>query len=259
MISSDIVEDEFFISLNGVGRIMWFGLIARCADDQGRMQDNSTLIKSQVFPADDIDHMEVEAQLIEYEKCGKIFRYKDGNKKLIQILNWWKYQTPSWAGKSRYAPPQGWTDREKYHGSNGAGIITNNWVMKGGFPGDTIPVTNQDTNPVTNPVTKHIDDVNVNVNGEDKVAAAATVFSYYQSNIGPLNKHLSDVIGEAIDRYPVEWIIKAIDLAVEANARKWAYISAILQRWEVDGFDAGKRNGKTKETMDPRNNPVEDY
>jgi hypothetical protein len=69
---------------------------------------------------------------------------------------------------------------------------------------------------------------------------------------------MADVLGEAIDKYHPEWIIKAIDLAVEAGVRKWAYISAILERWEVEGFDGGKRNGK-KDYIDPRNNPVEDY
>ncbi len=52
MISSDMFEDENFITFDDVTRLVWVGLIAKCADDQGRLQDNVLLIKSQLFPAD---------------------------------------------------------------------------------------------------------------------------------------------------------------------------------------------------------------
>lgn len=148
MIASDIFEDEFYIGLDLFERNLWIGLIAKCADDQGRIQDNAILIKSQVFPADDFTSAMVESALICYSDSGRILRYTAGGKRMIQILNWWKYQTPQWAGKSRYPAPPGWTDREKYH-APGNKIENHNWNHPGGFT-VTKPLSKQVTNPLSN-------------------------------------------------------------------------------------------------------------
>ena len=51
---------------------------------------------------------------------------------MIQIVNWWKHQTPSWASPSNYPAPDGWVDREKYHAA-GNKVATTNWDTQGGF------------------------------------------------------------------------------------------------------------------------------
>lgn len=154
MIASDIFEDDFFISLDTFARLLWIGLIVRCADDQGRLQDNAILIKSQIFPADNIDPKIIESLLEAYHQVGKAYRYVADGKKLIQIVNWWKYQTPVWANKSKYPAPANWIDREKYHAGEKK-IVTRNWDLPGGFAKHV-------TNPVTNPVTNGLNEVNVN-------------------------------------------------------------------------------------------------
>jgi DnaD/phage-associated family protein len=78
-------------------------------------------------------------------------------------------------------------------------------------------------------------------NKEEEETETAAVFRHYSENIGILTPHISDQINSAINSYPAAWIMRAVDLAVEANARRWAYISAILKRWEADGFDDGKK------------------
>jgi len=132
MISSEIWEDDYFIELSLLERMIWIGLLTCSADDQGRMQDNARLIHSQLFPVDDLDDALIEKALEKFASAGKIVRYKSEGKKLIQITNWWRYQSPRWCGKSKYKPPEGWIDRERYHGT-GNTIFESNWSDPGGF------------------------------------------------------------------------------------------------------------------------------
>lgn len=132
MISSDIWRDEFIGEQSIFGRLLWVGMIVTVADDQGRMPDNPKLIRSDVFPMDDISLTDIEECLTTFAKANKVLRYEAGGKKLIQILNWWEYQTPSWASASKFEPPKGWVDREKYH-SVGNKIVTKDWDKPGGF------------------------------------------------------------------------------------------------------------------------------
>lgn len=141
MITSDTWEDDFITSLSVFERLVWIGLITGCADDQGRLQDSASLIRSKIFPVDDIPIKDIEKALNSFDLARKIERYIAGTKKLIQIINWWKHQKPRWAGKSNYPPPAGWIDRVRYH-SAGNEIIELNWKSCGGYiPGYIAPNT----------------------------------------------------------------------------------------------------------------------
>jgi len=156
MISSEIWEDDYFIELSLLERMIWIGLLTCSADDQGRLQDNKRLIHSQLFPVDDMDDNLIEQALRKFAVSGKITRYITDNKRVIQINNWWKYQTPRWCGKSKYSPPKGWIDRYRFHGL-GNEIIELNWKGQGGYI-------------ATNTIGNTINDVNGDVNddGEDE-------------------------------------------------------------------------------------------
>lgn len=132
MINSDLFSDDVFMELDDLTRLVWIGLIVMSADDQGRLQDNELLIKSQIFPMDNKTPAKVKASLDTLERNNMIYRYQKGDKKLIQIVNWWKHQTPSWASASAYPAPDNWVDREKYH-SIGNKVVTTNWEASGGF------------------------------------------------------------------------------------------------------------------------------
>ncbi|MEM9953536.1 MAG: DnaD domain protein [Chloroflexota bacterium] len=62
-----------------------------------------------------------------------------------------------------------------------------------------------------------------------------TVFSLYEENIGVLTPIIADHLKEAEDDFSYEWIVDAITLAIENNARSWRYIRAILDRWQQEG------------------------
>lgn len=132
MINSDLFSDDVFMELDDLTRLVWIGLIVMSADDQGRLQDNELLIKSQIFPMDNKAPVKVKASLDILERHSMIHRYQKGEKNLIQIVNWWKHQTPSWASPSNYPAPDNWVDREKYHAAESK-IVTTNWDKSGGF------------------------------------------------------------------------------------------------------------------------------
>jgi hypothetical protein len=132
MLSSHIWEDEFFTNLCIFDRLLWIGLISACADDQGRMIDNPGLIRSKIFPVDDISIEDINNGLNRFVESGRIVRYIANNKKAIQLTNWWKHQNPRWATRSLLPTPDGWADRERYH-AKGNEIISTNWNYSGGF------------------------------------------------------------------------------------------------------------------------------
>lgn len=111
MISSATWEDEFIGNLTFFQRCLWIGLFSTCADDQGRLIDNAVVIRSRLFPYDDIPANDIEDGLTIYEKAGKLLRYKVKGKQYIQLLKWWENQKPQWAARSKYPSPEGWTDR----------------------------------------------------------------------------------------------------------------------------------------------------
>ena len=63
------------------------------------------------------------------------------------------------------------------------------------------------------------------------------IYSLYEQNIGILTPIMSEKLTEAEDKYPAEWIKEAVGIAVEQNRRSWAYVSRILERWDMEGRD----------------------
>jgi DNA replication protein len=61
------------------------------------------------------------------------------------------------------------------------------------------------------------------------------IFGLYEQNIGLIQPLLADELLDAERTYPGEWIVDAFRIAVDNNARNWAYVRAILQRWEREG------------------------
>ncbi len=111
MIDSAIFADEWFGALNNYERLLWIGLFATCADDQGRLLDNPALLRAALFPYEDVPLESVERALAAFAEAGKIVRYQASRSRLIQIVRWWENQRPRWAQASKWAPPPGWTDR----------------------------------------------------------------------------------------------------------------------------------------------------
>ena len=134
LIYQDFFEDDYFGTVEIGMRLFWLGLITAASDDQGRILDNSSLIRAKVFMYDgDVTDDQINKWLGKLYLDGKIIRYVVNNKHLIQIAKWWDYQKPSWASESKYLAPPNWIDRVRCH-VTGKKIKLLNWDMDGGIP-----------------------------------------------------------------------------------------------------------------------------
>ena len=132
-IDPQILRDDWYISLGREARLFWLSLIL-AADDQGRFSANPALLRSQIYPADDIS-LEAVKDLME-QVGSRLCHYTVAGVTYGQILNWWKYQRrAAWMAPSRYPAPGGWTDRYRYHGPKRELIKSDSWddAGSGGF------------------------------------------------------------------------------------------------------------------------------
>jgi DnaD/phage-associated family protein len=79
-----------------------------------------------------------------------------------------------------------------------------------------------------------------------------SIFRLYEQNIGPLTPMLAEMLKEAEQLYPPDWIEDAIRIAVENNKRSWRYTEAILRRWQEKGRDERKAPDRRDTEKDRR-------
>jgi hypothetical protein len=119
------LHDEWYIAQTPQVRLFWLSLLL-AVDDQGRFAANPALVRSQLFPADDLSLAEVEALLQAVD--GKVLFYEANGNRYGQLANWWKYQSHAvWMGPSRFPPPDGWADRYRYHAKGNKIVQSSNW------------------------------------------------------------------------------------------------------------------------------------
>jgi hypothetical protein len=135
MITGNLFEDPFIGQLSSIERLLWIGLITAVADDQGRMLDHADLLRAKIFPFDlaEVSAAQVENGLVKLAQAKRITRYAaaDGTH-LIQIIKWWRHQTPAWAAPSLYPAPAEWQDRVKFHAGGGK-VVMFEWDGCGGY------------------------------------------------------------------------------------------------------------------------------
>jgi DnaD/phage-associated family protein len=75
-----------------------------------------------------------------------------------------------------------------------------------------------------------------------------SIYHLYEQNIGPMTPLLADILQDAEDTYPAEWIEEAFRIAVEKNVRNWRYVEAILRRWHERGYDGRETRRDTEKS-----------
>ena len=259
MMYQDFFEDDYFGQIDHTGQILWIGLIVAMADDQGRLIDNTDAINSKVFFFSHIDSEELHSYLDSFRIANKIVRYNKDGRGLIQIVNWWKYQTPSWASPSNYPPPDGWVDRVKCHipgnqrkKKQGGNILNINWGEKGGFPDKLHSYLPKAINDVNDDVN---DDDNINDDSDDKLSDQNDLFSQcqriYESKKGRL---ISDPQGfvQMINNFKandvtVEDYAAAID-AMDADPNYTGNRPTSYEKWAI-GYATKRKNPVTAKTI----------
>jgi DnaD/phage-associated family protein len=75
----------------------------------------------------------------------------------------------------------------------------------------------------------------------------SNIFRLYEENVGILTPMIADMLRDAEQIYPLDWIEDAVQIAVSKNIRNWRYIEAILRRWQEKGRD---NNNKQDDVVD---------
>ncbi|MBA7703454.1 hypothetical protein ES703_112240 [subsurface metagenome] len=110
-------------------------------------------------------------------------------------------------------------------------------------------VTENPLHPLTTPTTVKEGEVEAEVecNGKKLVtrngksvtpeAVLSEIAKSHLENFGIITPILSEKFKDFVENYrgPVEWIKDAFAEAVTHNVRKWAYVEAILDRWQQEG------------------------
>jgi DnaD/phage-associated family protein len=79
-------------------------------------------------------------------------------------------------------------------------------------------------------------------------AQRPNIYVLYEQNIGLLQPLLAEELEEAEELYPPEWIEEAFRIAAASNARNWAYVRAILERWAREGRTGRGRGERRRDT-----------
>ncbi|MBA7617649.1 hypothetical protein ES703_24965 [subsurface metagenome] len=71
----------------------------------------------------------------------------------------------------------------------------------------------------------------------------AKISSLYEDNIGRLTPTIAERLKDTVGEYEEGWFEEALKEAVSLEHRNLKYISAILERWKVEGFKTPKQKG----------------
>lgn len=144
LIDPGILQNEKFGMLPPMARLLLMGLVIS-ADDQGRGKAHPALLRSLIFPYDDVLLTDIADWLALVETNGTIRLYTIGEKEYYQLLNWWQYQAHQYARPSEFPRAPGWHDRVRYTLTKGV-IVTCNWTLNSGQL--TTNTCDEDGNPL---------------------------------------------------------------------------------------------------------------
>lgn len=225
-------------------RLLWVMLpLGLCRD--GRGMDNPAWIKAKIMPLrTDVTLSDIEGAMVWFDGAGMIERYVVDGRSYFQVTNWQKYQgATSKEAESPY-PPASVSKPERGANNFSGGASPELVKSLSGTDTTTDTTTNADTDTTTD------------TDGGSRSGDFAEVVKAYENNIGGITPKVSELIGDAVDTYPFDWIIDAIGIAVKNNSLKWGYVEGVLKNWKKHGRGySPKVNGRNghhpiNQTMD---------
>jgi hypothetical protein len=204
-------------------------------------------MRARIFP---LDNDVTDEQILDSLKKlnGSIHRYttSDG-KKLIQIVKWWSYQTPSWAAASKFEAPIGWVDRIKVH-VVGNSVRIEGWDTPGGFIGSRIH------RPIVESEVKSDDDGEIESEGDNQPQYCANPKTGEYEQKEPYHYEpadelfCDDIFLQVTGFYPAiesaALVRKTILLIAEKNHTKdKAKIAGILRPFYLDWIGRKNKHG----------------
>lgn len=206
MINNKIVLDKKVHDLSSDTSRLAFTWAITFADCEGRIPGDPTILRSTIFPRrTDITDEQMQLYIQEWASKELIVWYEAEGDLWIQFTNFEKNQVG--LRKDREAP-------------------------------SFIPVlplrSNSSNTPEQLPVNR-----TEKKRTESDFAAAST---FYQNNIAMLVPHSSEELQELFDEYGGEWLIDAMKIAVERNARNLRYVHGVLKNRKEKGWQESKQD-----------------
>jgi hypothetical protein len=100
LLKEGIVDSEKINSLSPEVEVFFYRLLV-VADDFGRMDGRSTILRARCFPLKDYTNSDIEVFLLQLETAKLVFTYKINDMLYIQINNWSQRQR----SHGKYPPP----------------------------------------------------------------------------------------------------------------------------------------------------------
>ena len=92
-------------------------------------------------------------------------------------------------------------------------------------------------------------------NQKDPTVEFSTIVNCYEQNIGLLTPSIAESLKDISAQYPTDWFPLAVKEACKANVRRLSYVTAILERWKVEGIAKPHLNENKQPVVKP-NNPI---
>ena len=204
MINNTIVFDAKIHRLSCDTSRLAFTWLVSFADVEGRTYGDPAIVRSLLFPRrSDVTIDDVAEYIQEWHDQELIILYTAKDDIWIQFINFEKNQVGM--RKDREAPTN---------------IPAPPLRSKSGVSPELVPLNRTEQNRT------------------EQKESCGEIFKKYENNIAMLTESSQKTIGGWIDNYPRDWIPDAIDIAVNQNKRKPAYIAGILKNWKENGKDS---------------------
>lgn len=226
LIKPGFFANEDLSELHPFGRLLFIGLWT-IADKEGRLPDRPKWIKGALFPYENVT---VEKLLGDLSGLQFIERYEVDGERYIQIVNFKKHQSPhrNEAPSTIPAPEEHASAPSKLGTAPAVPIAVAVPIA------EAVAVAPDSASP---PVLDDIDQV-------------ASDFAQY----GKVTSGTPKAIEWSVKDYGIEWVGLAVRKGAGADFEKppnWAYIEAILERWQAQGGPDEPRPSNGIHTPEP--------
>ena len=216
-------------ALSQEAETFFYRLLVQC-DDFGRMDARPAILRARCYPLrlDVITDKHVSAWLTELVHADLVLLYTVDGRQYLQMRTWEKHQQVR-AKRSKYPVPQSFDSKCNQVQSNVPEYDNDNGIQSESNP--VVVVVVDPAPPAATPVVEPTKD-------------AAAVYRCWQDNIpGTLTTVIADDLGDLIDTYGPDAVIRAIGESTRANVRNMRYISGILKNWAAGNTKPQPKNG----------------
>ena len=211
IIKESICTNDQIDKLSTFAEITFYRLIVN-ADDFGRMDGRTAVLRSRLFPLKDVRNSQIEDALRELASVELVSTYIVDGKPFVRLPGWDRHQQIR-AKKSKYPAPDESCNQ----------MISNDCKC----PRNPIQSESEsESEPESEPAR----------GGADDRPDFNTVEVYAANNLAALNAGNMAEFVAFKDELPEELIRHAIDEACAAGKRTWSYTRAILTRYRDSGF-----------------------